>query len=314
MYGRQNILRIMIITDVAPNIATLCVICIIRLSPMKPVGAAVIMFAVAVNTMNSTLKNGKPRARLRTIKVKGHNEGKKTFADSKNEQNETGVQNQAEDGVIQIEEIVNKGLDLAEVGVGLGVNIASRLGSIFKDQVFEKLNTTGIVDSVMSNIATGQQDEKVYGDINNQQFEERPPAQNVTEPATTENQQSYYLYNRLTLLPGCKLSLSFSINNDSLISTKKIGITVDKFIGDTHHDELDSSLFSVIPDKTEIAAADFEKFILKATIPADSSADTYRGWINVEEQQTYRIPVVLLISIAQQDSSIQQAKSQQTIA
>jgi|GEM_PF-3312638 len=263
--------------------------------------------------MTSAIKKDKPQTRLHTIKVKGRAGKKTSSGPSDGEQRNARTQKQTEDGTVQIEEIVNKGLDLAEVGIGLGVNIVARLGTIFKDQVFDKLSSSDILNSTMSNMSSAQQDENAYHN-NNQEFEDQTQTQNNTASSSTQEEQSYYLFNRTTLTPASELSLSFSINNDSLTSSKQIKITVEKFTGEAHQNELDADLFSVLPDKIEIAAADFEKFILKGKLPSDIQPDKYHGWIIVEEQQTYRIPVALFVTAAQQDSSIQQAASQQTVA
>lgn len=249
--------------------------------------------------MTSAIKKDKPQTQLRTIKVKGPGR-KQTSAHTDNVQPVAAQKNNG-DGGIQVEEIVNRGLDLAEVGIGLGVNIVARLGTIFKDQVFDKFSGSDILTSVMNDMPQGQQqDENAYG--NNQGFEGQTQAHNNTTASSTQEEQTHYLFNRKALTPGGELALSFSINNDSLTSAKTVTITVEKFISETGQIELDASLFTVIPDKIVIAAADFEKFILKAKLPTDVTAGTYHGWIMVEEQQVYRIPVVLFVSAAQQDS------------
>ena len=265
--------------------------------------------------MTSAIKKDKPQAQLRTIKVKGPAGKKTSSGHSDHQHHKAGTEIKTEDNGIRIEEMVNRGLDLAEVGIGLGVNIVARLGTIFKDQVFDKFSGSDILGSVMSDMSPEQQDDNINRNNQDTGFENQ--AQNNAAASSTQEEQSYYLFNRVTITPGSELSLSFSINNDSLTSPKQVKITVEKFIGETKHEELDASLFSVSPDKIEIAAADFEKFILKAKLPADIPTDTYHGRIIVEEQQIYRIPVVLFVSVAQQDSSkhhATQATSQETLA
>jgi len=257
--------------------------------------------------MTSAIKKDKPQVKLRTIKVKGPN-GKKTSSGlSDSGHSKAGTEKRTEDNGIQIEEMVNRGLDLAEVGIGLGVNIVARLGTIFKDQVFDKFSGSDILGSVMSDMPAGQQGEDANRHNQDTGFEDQTQTQNNAAASSTQEEQPYYLFNRVTLSPGGDLSLSFSINNDSLTSPKQVEITVEDFIGETKNEALDASLFSVSPDKTEIAAADFEKFTLKAKLPADIPTDTYHGRIIVEEQQIYRISVVLFVSTAQQDSPIHQA-------
>jgi hypothetical protein len=253
--------------------------------------------------LNMTMpnKSAKPQASLRTIKVKGIHASKQAPDSKLNNSTQT---NQGDDGN-QLEAMVNKGLDLAEVGIGLGVDIVARLGSIFKDQVFDKFNTADILNAVMSKAPAEQHATDEY---------RRDASNSSTNPAQTDNQNTAvqahdntpYLFNRLSLQPGTDVSLSFSINNDSLTTSKPITISIEKFTGQLHQNTIDASVFSITPDSIAIAPADFEKFVLTGKLPPEILPDTYRGWINVAEQQTYRIPVVLVVSALPQAASVDQ--------
>lgn len=187
-------------------------------------------------------------------------------------------------GTHQIEVLLNKGLDLTEAGIGLGVNIVARLGTIFKDQVIEKLGGSEILGSMLAPSPT---------DYPPQQPAPPPQAEESAPPAG--GQEMTYLFNRLTLHPGDPISLSFSINNDSLDQPKKIRISVENFVGEAQKVVIDAGLFSVTPSRKTIAPVDFEKFILKGKIPEETPEDTYHGELIVLEAQKYRIPVILIV-------------------
>ncbi|TAN74299.1 MAG: hypothetical protein EPN14_09320 [Gallionella sp.] len=198
------------------------------------------------------------------------------------------------------EEVVNKGLDLAEAGIGIGFDVVARLGSILKGQVLDKIGNANMLNPAMGNHAAGQ------GYADNRQAPENPQhhGQTGTSPAqspgdTAQNggaAPGYYLFNRLPLFPGAEAALPFSINNDSLTADKMIRIGIEGFVGEARQAVLDAGTFSVTPNEIAIAPADFEKFVLKGTIPAAAPADNYRGWLVLSEQGVYRIPVVLSVS------------------
>jgi hypothetical protein len=199
----------------------------------------------------------------------------------------------------QIEELVNKGLDLTETGIGLGVNIVERLGSIFKVQIFDKISSSETLNSMINNTSNRQpQAGQAY-------HPEEVHATTSEQTATPE--QANYLINRLTLLPGGDVFLSFSINNDSMKAEKEIQLKIEPFVGKAQQYAIDASTFSITPSEIAIAPADFEKFIIKGHIPGDAPEDTYYGWIIVSEEQTYQIPVVLVVSKPHDKSTGQSA-------
>lgn len=202
------------------------------------------------------------------------------------------------DNRAHFEEVVNKGLDLAEAGIGIGFDVVTRLGSIFKGQVFDKIGSSGMLNPVMGNSAASHAD--------NHRAPETPPpyaqhgGQTGQPPGDTAQgggtAPAYYLFNRLPLSPGAGVTLSFSVNNDSLTADKIIRISVEGFVGETRQAVLDAGAFSVTPNEISIAPADFEKFVLRGIIPAMAPADNYHGWLVLSEQGEYRIPVVLSVS------------------
>jgi hypothetical protein len=231
--------------------------------------------------MTTPATQGKSQAPLRTVKITAIPSGKK-FADH-DDSAATGPNPQ---GKTEIEEIVNRGLDLAETGIGLGVNIVARLGSIFKDQVFDKINPELLNSAINSAAARSDQAEQPQ-----QSQEEHSQASQQNAGAEAD-----YLINRLPLFPGDTASLSFSINNDSLTSEKRIRLAIEPFIGELHQYRIDGSAFSLTPSPIAIAPVDFEKFVLKGDLAEEVPADVYHGWIIVSEEQTYRIPVILVVS------------------
>ena len=107
--------------------------------------------------MTASVTKDKRHTPLRTVKVRASASSKQSAA-GKSTNRSTAVTGTQEK--VPIEEMVNKGLDLAEVGIGLGVNIVARLGSILKDQVFDKFNGADMLNSVMSNTTPQQQHAK----------------------------------------------------------------------------------------------------------------------------------------------------------
>jgi hypothetical protein len=238
--------------------------------------------------MSAPVVKDKTHTPLRTVKVKASASPKQSSGSNSNRPHTTRSVSEK----IPIEDMVSKGLDLAEVGIGLGVNIVARLGSILKDQVFDKFNGADMLSSVMSNMTAEQQP--------------AAPQQNTVQAATSNGEaqqsteQNYYLFNRLPLRPGDSFSLSFSVNNDSLSLEKTIKLALEPFVGETHGQQIAAEHLVITPSETVIAVVDFEKFVLSGRVAANLPADTYHGWVIVTAEQTYRIPVVLNVSAAQQ--------------
>ncbi|HWA46562.1 MAG TPA: hypothetical protein VHA10_25310 [Hypericibacter adhaerens] len=183
--------------------------------------------------------------------------------------------------VDQMGAILAKGLDLAEAGVSLGVTIVNRIGSVAQQQVLERMaaamqpqaeTPTGppqpMPDAAMGEAAGG------------------PP------PETA----SFYITNRLPLAPGGTLRVSFSINNDSLVTPKKVKLRVEGFHGETTGAVLPAETLAIKPAARTIAPVDFEKFVLQGAVPPETPPDVYFGWILVSSEEELRIPVRLQVS------------------
>lgn len=248
--------------------------------------------------MADTATKSRSQVRLHTVKVTPISAGKKSADNNGGHSSANGASNAKgarpdhdPQERIPFEDVVNRGLDLAETGIGLGVNIVARLGTIFKDQVFDKINTADMINTVMNSAQTDQPRGEAQ--------QSAPPTQPAPDSESTAAEPAGYLFNRLALYPGGNAYVSFSINNDSLTAAKHIELTVESFMGEATQYTIDSTAFSLTPAKTAIAPADFEKFVLTGSIPGDTPPDIYHGRVIVTETQTYRIPVVLVISRSQ---------------
>lgn len=251
--------------------------------------------------MTESATKSRSQAPLRVVKVTPISAAKKSTTNSHSDDNST--RDTTSQDKVPIEEMVNKGLDLAETGIGLGVNIVARLGSIFKDQVFDKISSSEMLNSVISNTSDNQ--------VEAEQPHHPEETQAPTSEQTENTEQISYLFNRLPLYSGSDVSLSFSINNDSLTSEKAIRLKIEPFVGEAQQYSIDINAFSVTPSQIAIAPVDFEKFVIKGKIPEDAPEDTYYGWVIVSEEQTYQIPVALVVSKAQ-NISTEQTSNQAT--
>lgn len=196
------------------------------------------------------------------------------------------------DGV-PLDEIVDKGLDLAEKGIGIGFNIATRLGAMIKDQVIDRINAAQLQNAAVNAPAAGAAVSDP-GPVTDDRAAASSGQDAAQDGAAV---RAACLYNRRSLQPGDEAAVSFSINNDSVSEDRRIRIGVEGFSGETRGATLDAAMFSVTPGEITIAPADFEKFVLKGRIPAEAPADHYHGWLIVTEQDAYRIPVILVVSV-----------------
>lgn len=184
----------------------------------------------------------------------------------------------------QIGSILSKGLDLAEAGIGLGMNLIGKLGSMAQDQV---------IGNIAKSVMPGQ-----YGA---QTAPERPPAppyrRGVDEPAEEAGAgNGMCIVNRRPLFPGNAVEISFSINNDSPANARKVHIEIDGFTGSAHGYVVPPELFSIRPADIEIAPMDFEKFVLTGSIPRDAPEDSYNGWLRLAGEDGLKMPVILIVT------------------
>jgi hypothetical protein len=181
----------------------------------------------------------------------------------------------------QLGAIVAKGLDLAEASVSLGVTILTRVGSAAQRHLREMAPAAPVANPMES------QTDSSVGSGPNDASEGAPPT-----PEST-----FGITNRLPLMPGGVVRISFSVNNDSLTEAKTVELKVDGFVGDAHGGHIDANAFAVAPASKTIAPADFEKFILRGQLPTQLAPDIYRGAIIVGAESELVIPVVLVVSM-----------------
>jgi hypothetical protein len=182
--------------------------------------------------------------------------------------------------------IVAKGLDLTEAGLGLGVTVINRVGAAAQQQVLDRISVTAASPEAeaaepIGGQAPGAEPGVPFG----------PGAPEVTAP----EEQLYCITNRQPLAPGESIKISFSINNDSMMAPKKVGLRVEGFTGEVQGAQIDSGGFAVAPTRKTIAPMDFEKFVLQGTVPPEAPPDVYYGWVLVASGNELRIPVRLVV-------------------
>ena len=172
----------------------------------------------------------------------------------------------------QMGSLVSKVMELADAGVGLGINVISLLNTLARSQV--------------AGAAPAEQQP---------QDDERRPAPPEDAPHA-EAPRNYCIVNRRPIHPGSAVQVSFSINNDLPDAAKKLRVTARGFVGAARGFSFDGAGFSVQPSEQLVDPMDFERFVLTGSIPADAPEDSYNGWILVDGDEQMRIPVVLLVS------------------
>jgi len=181
----------------------------------------------------------------------------------------------------QLGAILAKGLDLAEAGLSLGLTVIQRAGAATQESIFEGVSAAG------AGAPAGPPAEEGAGEP---MFEQWTP-----EGAETPKVPGFCITNRVPLWPGGSVSVSFSINNDSVAAEKRVRLSVDGFTGEMGGVRLASDGFAVKPQRKTIAPMDFEKFILKGEIPVETPQDVYHGSIVVLSTDEFTIPVRLVV-------------------
>jgi hypothetical protein len=171
----------------------------------------------------------------------------------------------------QLGQIIVKTLDLAEAGLSLGITVLSRAGTAAQEALNERAPAQAPPNV---NVADG-----------------RP------EPAL-EDDEGFFLTNRLPLAPGGDVQVSFSITNDSLVEPKRVHLRVEGLLGEQREARIDADAFAVRPMRKSIAPMDFEKFVLTGTLPADAPPDVYLGSVIVGSTDEMSIPVRLVVGAA----------------
>lgn len=179
-----------------------------------------------------------------------------------------------------VESILDKTFDLVEAGIDLGINLVGKFGALAKDQVKEKFGATFSPNQNQESQAAGNGE----------------PAPTGPVPDSQSSAGSFCVMNRLPILPGGPVYVSFSINNDTPFAPKKIRLEVEGLVGRMTKATLPSDLLEVKPSSKTIAPMDFDKFVLKGTLPTDIQEDTYAGWIKISGDEECRIPVILVVN------------------
>ena len=171
----------------------------------------------------------------------------------------------------QMSSLVTKLMELADAGMGLGINVVTLLNSYARTQ--------------MSGGAAAA--EQAYAAA---PAAAAPPSQ-APEPA-----RSYCIVNRTPLHPGGQAQVPFSINNDTPDAPKLLRLAAGGFSGAAQGFSLPDAGFAVEPAEKQIGPMDFDRFVLTGGIPPEAPEDTYNGWILVQGDEQMRIPVVLTVS------------------
>ncbi len=180
-----------------------------------------------------------------------------------------------------------KGLDLAEASLSLGLTLMTRLGSMVQESVLEKVGEhfPGPASPVQSGGGPDRQATAAPA----------PSPSPAASGVPSGDDVAYSINNRLPLFPGQPVSVSFSINNDSEEVVKRVKLRVEGFVGQISAVSFPSEGFSVKPGLCAIAPMDFEKFMLKGTLPSDIPSDVYIGKVVVTADHSLEIPVRLVV-------------------
>lgn len=165
-------------------------------------------------------------------------------------------------------EIVGKGMDLAEAGMNLGLTIIGTVGTAAQ-QRFPAQPSGGT-----------------------------PPVQpgaQAAAPADQDAPPGYGITNRLPIAPGNPISISFSVNNDSVSAPKQVSLSVEGFAGEEPNAVLPPDCLRVVPATATIAPMDFEKFVLEGKLPDDARPGIYQGAVRVVSDLDITIPVWLMV-------------------
>jgi len=173
----------------------------------------------------------------------------------------------------QLTALASKLIDLADAGVGLGINMISLINSYAQHQLK--------ADSPEAADAPPPSQQPV------------PREQSAARPA---GERAYCIVNRTALQPGGSVRVAFSINNERPDVSRHLHVSVLGFTGATSGASLPQDHFSIDPSERVIEPVDFDKFVLTGSVPADAPPDSYSGWVLVSGDEEMRIPVMLLVS------------------
>ena len=183
---------------------------------------------------------------------------------------------------------MTKGLDLAEAGLSLGINLVERFGATIQDQVSSRLAQAR---DALAGTAAGPVQAPAAPES---QAAPRPqPEASARAPSVAAFSG---VVNRLPLFPGSPVHVSFSINNDSPDVPRRVQVRLEGLTGEVTGTPFNAGELAVEPGTREIAPMDFEKFVITGIVPMGLKSDAYSGWIVVSGQHQLRIPLRLVIT------------------
>ena len=171
-------------------------------------------------------------------------------------------------------EILAKAFDLAEAGLSLGLTVIGAVGAAAQKKILESRAD-----------GAGEPSVGVPPD---------PPPKE--KPAASDDAGTAWgITNRLPIVPGAPVAVSFSINNDSPLAPRPVSLAVEAFVGEQSGATLPPGALTVSPATTTIAPMDFEKFVLHGAIAPETPPDVYLGTVRVGDDGGMRIPVRLVV-------------------
>lgn len=230
------------------------------------------------------------------VKTESQNSGenKENTSGEKKEERSQSYSQSSGDNIDKIGILFDKGINLVETGLELGVNLVSKLGGVASEKASDVLKTK-------MNEAPGQREnyEDLIRKFTGQQEPEPPrheePPQAHEEPENTLPVVS----NRMSVAPGEEVKISFSIDNESHEASKQLQFAATgPFLGDKSGFQIEAKGFKISPSKISIAPMDFEKLVLSGKIPKNAPPDAYSGLITVSGQDQYQIQILIIVSPA----------------
>ncbi|MCP4605579.1 MAG: hypothetical protein GY847_34500 [Proteobacteria bacterium] len=176
----------------------------------------------------------------------------------------------------QLGALLTKGVDLAEAGLALGVGLLNSFSAV-QERVVERM---------------------VKGDNGQPIPQEGGPGNGAPGPSgetSVPNANESCIVNRLHIASGDPVYVPFSINNDSDTAPKTIKLVASGFVGEVTGIKLPPDALCISPDVSTIAPMDFNKFIVNGVLSTDTPPDTYAGWIVVSGEDTFQIPIRLIV-------------------
>ncbi|MDH3973398.1 MAG: hypothetical protein OEV42_03870 [Deltaproteobacteria bacterium] len=199
----------------------------------------------------------------------------------------------SKDNIDKIGVIFDRGIDLVETGLELGVNLVSKLGGVASDKASDILKTQTQEDSSGPKVNYEDLIRKFTGQSQEQTAPPEAPPNHRQEP---ENSQPL-VSNRMPAFAGGEVTISFSIDNETHQGSKQLQFAAAAdFVGDKTNFQINAKSFKINPSKISIAPMDFEKLVFSGKIPENAPPDAYRGLVTVSGEDEYQIPLVIIVS------------------